>query len=109
MAEKTHEAKLISKAEVPAFIQRRDLADQMMRWAVIEQADGGPAKYGMPFKITKDNQEDGVFGFVTSFQRTATDATDIAVRWAVSDFRASLEQVTQQYRRVLVYEKSAIP
>lgn len=81
MAEKKSEAMLISKAEVPAFILRRDLADQLLRWAVIEQADGGPAKYGMPFKVTKDNQAEGIFGFVTSFQRTATDATDIAVRF----------------------------
>lgn len=71
---------MISRTEVPAFISRRDFADQMLRWAVIEQAEYGPSKYGMPFKIVKDNQEDGVFGFLTSFQRSPTDATDIAVR-----------------------------
>lgn len=81
VAEKRSDAKLISKTEVPAFISRRDFADQMLRWAVIEQAEYGPAKYGMPFKITKDNQEQGIFGFVTSFQRTASDATDIAFRF----------------------------
>ncbi|KAK9819416.1 hypothetical protein WJX74_001522 [Apatococcus lobatus] len=81
VAEKNPDAKLISKTEVPAFISRRDFADQMLRWAVIEQAEYGPAKYGMPFKITKDNQEQGVFGFVTSFQRSASDATDIAFRF----------------------------
>ena len=33
--------KLISSTEVPAFIQRDDMMDQMHKWAVIEAGEGG--------------------------------------------------------------------
>lgn len=42
---------LISKTEVPAFIPRDDMADQLVRWAVIESNDNAISKYGMPFKV----------------------------------------------------------
>ena len=33
--------KLISSTEVPAFIMRDDMMDQMYKWAVIEAGEGG--------------------------------------------------------------------
>lgn len=42
---------LISKTEVPAFIPRDDMADQIVRWAIIESSDNAISKFGMPFKV----------------------------------------------------------
>lgn len=43
---------LISKTEVPAFIPRDDMADQIVRWAIIESSDNAISKFGMPFKVS---------------------------------------------------------
>lgn len=43
--------KLISAVEIPAFIPRQDLMDQLLRWAVIEVQEGGAANYGTPCKV----------------------------------------------------------
>lgn len=43
--------KLISKVEIPAFIPRVDLIDQLVRWAVIEIQENGMANVGCPCKV----------------------------------------------------------
>lgn len=43
--------KLISKVEIPAFIPRSDLMDQLLRWAIIEIQEDGMANVGMPCKV----------------------------------------------------------
>jgi hypothetical protein len=43
--------KLISKVEVPAFIPRPDISDQLLRWALIELQEGGVANVGCPCKV----------------------------------------------------------
>jgi len=43
--------KLISKVEIPAFIPRTDLIDQMLRWAFIEIQEGGVGNVGCPCKV----------------------------------------------------------
>ena len=43
--------KLISKVEIPAFIPRSDLMDQLSRWAVIEIQENGMANVGCPCKV----------------------------------------------------------
>ena len=43
--------KLISKVEVPAFIPRQDIMDQLLRWAFIEVQENGVANTGMPCKV----------------------------------------------------------
>ena len=43
--------KLISRVEIPAFIPRQDLMDQLARWAVIEVQENGVANLGMPTKV----------------------------------------------------------
>lgn len=43
--------KLISKVEIPAFIPRPDLLDQLYRWAMIEIQEGGVASVGCPCKV----------------------------------------------------------
>jgi hypothetical protein len=41
----------ISKTEVPAFIPRDDMMDQILRWALIEAEEGGQRNFGMPMKV----------------------------------------------------------
>lgn len=43
--------KLISKVEIPAFIPRADLIDQLVRWASIEIQENGVANVGCPCKV----------------------------------------------------------
>lgn len=43
--------KLISKVEIPAFIPRADLLDQLLRWAYIEVQENGVANTGTPCKV----------------------------------------------------------
>lgn len=43
--------KLISKVEVPAFIPRPDLMDQLLRWAYIEVQENGMGNVGCPCKV----------------------------------------------------------
>jgi len=43
--------KLISKVEIPAFIPRPDISDQLLRWALIEIQEGGVASVGCPCKV----------------------------------------------------------
>lgn len=47
----TSAGKLISRTEIPAFIPRADLMDQLVRWAVIEIQESGVANVGMPCKV----------------------------------------------------------
>ena len=47
----TGAGKLISKVEIPAFIPRSDLLDQLMRWSFIEIQEGGVANVGCPCKV----------------------------------------------------------
>lgn len=43
--------KLISKVEIPAFIPRQDLMDQLLRWAFIEIQENGMGNVGCPCKV----------------------------------------------------------
>lgn len=47
----TAEGTLITKTEIPAFIPRADLMDQLTRWATIEIQESGVANVGMPCKV----------------------------------------------------------
>ena len=46
--------KLISKVEIPAFIPRTDIVDQLLRWAIIEVQESGVANVGCPCKVRPD-------------------------------------------------------
>lgn len=43
--------KLISKVEIPSFIPRSDLMDQLLRWALIELQENGVASVGCQCKV----------------------------------------------------------
>lgn len=44
--------KLIAKTEIPAFIPRQDLMDQLTRWAYTDIQEEGMRKFGLPCKVT---------------------------------------------------------
>lgn len=44
--------KLISRVEIPAFIPRSDIMDQLWRWAIIEVQESGVANMGCPTKVS---------------------------------------------------------
>lgn len=71
--------KLISKVEIPAFIPRTDLMDQLLRWAVIEIQEDGVANVGSPCKVTPVNKDGNLWGFNLSFLRDGTPAADLWV------------------------------
>ena len=44
--------KLIASTEIPAFIPRQDLMDQLTRWAYTDIQEEGMRKFGLPCKVT---------------------------------------------------------
>jgi hypothetical protein len=46
------QGKLISKVEVPAFIPRADLCEQLTRWALGNAQDDGLANFGCAIAVT---------------------------------------------------------
>lgn len=74
------EGTLISQVEIPAFIPRADISDQLLRWAMIEIQEGGVANVGCPCKVIAFKNDDGVLmGFTVSFMKDGESATDIRV------------------------------
>lgn len=53
---------MLSKTEVPAFIPRDDMMDQMVRWALIEAEEGGQRNFGMPMKVHQRFLDDKIWG-----------------------------------------------
>ncbi|KAF8065656.1 KIN4A [Scenedesmus sp. PABB004] len=53
----------ISKTEVPAFIPRDDMMDQLLSWAMIEAEEGGQRNFGMPMKVHKRYKDGSTWGF----------------------------------------------
>jgi hypothetical protein len=50
--------KCISSTEVPAFIMRDDMIDQLHQWALIEADEAGLRNFGMPMKVAAVYQVD---------------------------------------------------
>ena len=70
---------LISKGEIPAFIPRDDISDQLLRWALIEIQEEGVANIGCPCRVTAYNVEDSLMGFTVSFMKDGEAETEIRV------------------------------
>lgn len=71
--------KLIAKTEIPAFIPRQDLMDQLTRWAYTDIQEEGMRKFGLPCKIQPVRREGIPWGFTTSIIRDGVTLTDISV------------------------------
>ncbi|EFN58199.1 hypothetical protein CHLNCDRAFT_50601 [Chlorella variabilis] len=71
--------KLISKVEIPAFIPRSDLVDQLLRWAMIEIQENGVANVSTPCKVSVFKRGDDLWGFTVSFLKDGVSAADVRV------------------------------
>jgi len=74
---------LISKTEIPAFIPRQDLMDQLLRWANNEATDPDMiGKYGLPIKTSAYTNQDGLlWGLTFSILRDGALATELGIRY----------------------------
>lgn len=69
----------ISKTEVPAFIQRDDMMDQMVRWALIEAEEGGQRNFGMPMKIHQRFRDGTLWGFDVEIIKEGVKQADLSI------------------------------
>ena len=74
--------KLLSKSEVPAFIPREDLIDQLLRWSLINAQEEGVAQFGLPMKVSRQQETNTVSAFkVTVLSREGATLTDIGLNF----------------------------
>lgn len=69
----------ISKTEVPAFIQRDDMLDQMVRWALIEAEEGGQRNFGMPMKVHQRFRDGTLWGFDVEIIKEGVKQADLSI------------------------------
>jgi hypothetical protein len=69
--------KLISKTEVPAFIMRDDMMDQIHRWAYIEAAENGHRNFGLPMTVETLMKDEVLNGIKIAILREGVKLTDI--------------------------------
>ncbi|MEW5302816.1 MAG: hypothetical protein WDW38_004072 [Sanguina aurantia] len=75
------DGKLISRTEVPAFIQRDDMMDQLYRWTLMEGQEAGMRNFGAPMVITPQYQESSLWGFNIGIYREGIKLTDLGVQF----------------------------
>lgn len=71
--------KHISSTEVPPFIPRDDLVDQLFRWSMMEAGEGGQRSFGLPMKVEPTYHDDKLWGFNVSIFKEGAKLTDVAV------------------------------
>ncbi|PNH11845.1 hypothetical protein TSOC_001272 [Tetrabaena socialis] len=71
--------KLISSTEVPAFIPRDDMMDQLFSWTKSEAGESGQRNFGMPMKIEPFFYEEKLWGYTVSIFKEGVRLTDIGV------------------------------
>ena len=73
--------KLVTKTEIPAFIPRQDLMDQLIRWAMSEaDAPRGLGMWGLPVKVDPYyKEEDVLWGITFTIMRDGEVATQLGV------------------------------
>ncbi|GIL91940.1 hypothetical protein Vretimale_18560 [Volvox reticuliferus] len=71
--------KLISSTEVPAFIPRDDMMDQLFRWSMMEAGESGQRNFGMPMKIEPVYYEERLWGFNVAIFKEGVKLTDLGV------------------------------
>ncbi|GBF87582.1 hypothetical protein Rsub_00293 [Raphidocelis subcapitata] len=72
---------LISKTEVPAFIQRDDMMDQLYRWALIEAAEAGLRNFGMPMKVQATYYQETMWGFDVEIIKEGVKMADLGINF----------------------------
>ncbi|PNW89016.1 hypothetical protein CHLRE_01g054850v5 [Chlamydomonas reinhardtii] len=71
--------KLISSTEVPAFIPRDDMMDQLFRWTMMEAGESGQRNFGMPMTIEPVYFEERLWGFNVAIFKEGVKLTDLGV------------------------------
>jgi hypothetical protein len=69
----------ISKTEVPAFIQRDDMMDQIIRWALIEAEEGGQRNFGMPMKVHQRFRDGQLWGMDVQIIKEGVQVADLSI------------------------------
>jgi hypothetical protein len=69
----------ISKTEVPAFIQRDDMMDQLVRWALIECEEGGQRNFGLPMKVHQRFREGELWGMDVEIIKEGVRVCDMSL------------------------------
>jgi hypothetical protein len=69
----------ISKTEVPAFIQRDDMMDQIIRWALIEAEEGGQRNFGMPMKVHQRFRDGELWGMEVQIVKEGVQVADLSI------------------------------
>ncbi|KAF6261670.1 hypothetical protein COO60DRAFT_1500678 [Scenedesmus sp. NREL 46B-D3] len=69
----------ISKTEVPAFIPRDDMMDQILRWALIEAEEGGQRNFGMPMQIHQRFRDGMTWGFEVQIIKEGEPQADLSI------------------------------
>jgi hypothetical protein len=79
-AQTAQEGKLISQVEIPAFIPRQDLLEQLTRWAQTAAQDDGHANFGLPMRVVKLEDDNGVpNGFIVEIVRDGITESKIGI------------------------------
>lgn len=73
------DGKLISSTEVPAFIPRDDMIDQLYRWALSTAGESGLQNFGMPMKIEPNYNNDVLWGFTVTILKEGVKQTDLGI------------------------------
>ncbi|GFR48166.1 hypothetical protein Agub_g10002 [Astrephomene gubernaculifera] len=71
--------KLISSTEVPSFIPRDDMMDQLYRWSTMEAGESGQRNFGMPMTVEPVYYEEKLWGYTVSIFKEGVKLTDIGV------------------------------
>jgi len=69
----------ISKTEVPAFIPRDDMMDQIVRWALIEAEEGGQRNFGMPMRVHQRFLDGMMWGMDIEIIKEGVRVADLSV------------------------------
>lgn len=72
---------MISKTEVPSFIQRDDMMDQLYRWAIIEAGEGGLRNFGMPMKVQPLYHHETLWGFDVEIIKEGRKMADLGINF----------------------------
>lgn len=72
---------LISTTEVPAFIQRDDMMDQLIQWAVLEAGENGMRNFGMPMRVERRYKNGVVWGFQVEVFKDGDKRTDLGINF----------------------------
>lgn len=89
--EPRREGKRISTVEVPAFIMRDDMMDQLYRWALVNAGEAAVRNFGLPMSVAPryrvaggagdDDMEGSLWGFEVEVLRDGAKVADLGVNF----------------------------